>query len=382
MLIPRAVKSSLFERLKESNKVVILYGPRQVGKTTLAKEIMAAWQGKVLDISADEPRYIEVLSSRDSTRLKSLVAGYDLLFIDEAQRVPDIGINLKILHDQMPALRTLVTGSSSFDLANRIQEPLTGRTWTYNLYPIAFLELAQLFNKFELDSQLEERLIYGSYPELFSIDNQAQRREYLYEIGNAYLYKDLLEMASIKNSVKIRDLVRLLAYQTGSEVSRSELGTILGMSKDTVNEYIDLLEKSFVIFRLSGFSRNLRKEISRKDKIYFYDLGIRNMVLDNFKPISQRDDAGALWENFLIIERKKKFAYARVHAQTYFWRTYTGAELDYVEERGGELSGHEFKFGAKSAKCPASWPQTYPDSKWQLINRNNYLDFILPGEDT
>jgi len=376
MNIPRAVKSSIAERLRQSDKVVILYGPRQVGKTTLAREIISDWPGRVLEISADEPRFIDVLSSRDSARLKSLVAGYDLLFVDEAQRVPDIGINLKILHDQIPDIRTIVTGSSSFDLANAVREPLTGRTWTYDLYPISFLELSALFNRFELDSQVEERLVYGSYPEVFSIANQADREDYLYEIGNAYLYKDILELSSVKNSAKIRDLVRMLAYQIGSEVSRTEIGTALGMSKDTVNSYIDLLEKSFVVFRLTGFSRNLRKEISRNDKIYFYDLGIRNMAIGNLRPVNQRDDVGALWENFLMVERMKKLAYTRTHAHAYFWRTYTGAELDYVEEREGVLTGYKFKYGAKPAKCPASWSATYKGSGYELINRANYLDFV------
>lgn len=368
------------DRLKESNKIVILYGPRQVGKTTLAREIITDWQGRVLEISADETRYIDVLTSRNSARLKSLVAGYDLLFVDEAQRVPDIGINLKILHDQVPDVRVMVTGSSSFDLANSIREPLTGRTWTYNLYPISFMELAGLFNRFELDAQIEDRLVYGSYPELFSIANQADREDYLYETGNAYLYKDILELASIKNSTKIRDLVRMLAYQVGSPVSRSEIGTVLGMSKDTVGSYIDLLEKSFVVFRLSGFSRNLRKEISRNDKIYFYDLGIRNMAIGNFKPVSHRNDIGPLWENFLMVERMKKLSYTQTHAQTYFWRTYTGAELDYVEEREGSLFGYEFKYGAKTVRCPAAWSQTYPGSSCELINRSNYLDFVVEPE--
>lgn len=374
--IRRAIRTNITQRLAESNKVVILYGPRQIGKTTLAKDIISDWQGRVLEISADESRYIDVLSSRDSAKLKLLVSGYDLLFIDEAQRVPDIGINLKILHDQLPDTRTLVTGSSSFDLANSVQEPLTGRAWTYILYPISYLELSGLYNRFELDSQLEERLVYGSYPEIFSIPNQADKEDYLYETGNAYFYKDILELSSIKNS-KIRDLLRMLAYQVGSEVSRSELGTALGMSKDTVGSYIDLLEKSFVVFRLSGFSRNLRKEVSRNDKIYFYDLGIRNMIIDNFKPLNQCNDVGALWENFLIAERMKKLAYTHTHAQTFFWRTYTGAELDYIEEREGSLFGYEFKYGAKSARCPATWSQTYPNSQCELINRINYLDFAV-----
>jgi predicted AAA+ superfamily ATPase len=375
--IPRVIENSIIDRLTASNKVVIIYGPRQVGKTTLAHDIISKWSGRILEISADEPRYIDVLSSRDSSKLNSLVAGYDLLFIDEAPRVPDIGINLKILHDQMPDLRTLVTGSSSFDLANSIREPLTGRTWTYNLFPISFGELSQIFNRFELDSQLEDRLIYGSYPETFSITNQADKEDYLHEIGNAYLYKDVLELSSIRNSAKIRDLLRLLAYQVGSEVSRSELATSLGMSKDTVGSYIDLLEKSFVVFRLSGYSRNLRKEVSRNDKIYFYDLGIRNMIIENFKPLTQRDDVGALWENLLIVERMKRLDYNRTHAQTFYWRTYTGAELDYIEDREGRLFGYEFKYGSKTARCPSSWRHTYPNSSCELINRDNYLDFVV-----
>lgn len=375
--IPRAIQQSISQRLRESNKIVVLYGPRQVGKTTLCRDILSGWQGRCLEISADEPKYIDVLSSRDSTRLRSLVAGYDLLFIDEAQRVPDIGLNLKIIHDQIPDLRVIATGSSSFDLASRVQEPLTGRAWTYRLYPIALMELAAIENAFELDAQLEDRLVYGSYPELFSIEGGAQKQDYLYEIGSSYLYKDVLELASIRNSSKIRDLLRMLAYQIGCEVSLSELGTALGMGKDTVGSYIDLLEKSFVVFRLSGFSRNLRKEVTRNDKIYFYDLGIRNMIVDNFKPLNQREDVGALWENLLIVERMKCLAYSRTHAQSFFWRTYTGDELDYVEQRGGRLYGYEFKWGPKKARCPAAWSQTYPDSDCRLINRSNYLDFTI-----
>lgn len=318
-----------------------------------------------------------MLSSRDSARLKSLVAGYSLLFIDEAQRVPDIGINLKILHDQIPDLRIIATGSSSFDLASRVREPLTGRVWTYNLYPISFQELSGLYNRSELDSQLEDRLVFGSYPEVFSIENRDAREDYLYELGDAYLYKDVLELSSIRNSSKIRDLLRLLAYQVGSEVSRSELGTTLGMGKDTVASYIDLLEKSFVVFRLGGLHRNLRKEISRNDKIYFYDLGIRNMVIGDFKPLNQRNDVGQLWENFLIVERMKTLAYSRIHGRRFFWRTYTGAELDYVEEQSGQLSGYEFKYGSKKTHAPKAWKETYPEAGFDLINRDNYLDFIL-----
>lgn len=377
MKIPRAIQNTIQNRLNESNKTIIIYGPRQVGKTTLAKDILADYQGKVLEISADESRYIDILSSRDSSKLRSLVAGYDLLFIDEAQRVPNIGINLKIIHDQIPAIRTMVTGSSSFDLAKSVQEPLTGRSWTFTLYPISMLELSELYNHFELHSSLEERLIYGSYPEIFSIANFTDKRDYIFEIGNAYLYKDILELSSIRNSSRIKDLLRMLAYQIGSEVSLSEIAASIGISKDTVRSYIDMLEKSFVIFRLSGFSRNLRKEVTKSDKIFFYDLGIRNMIIDNFKSIDQRNDTGALWENYLISERMKKLSYKHIHAQTYFWRVYTGAELDYIEDRESNLHSYEFKYGSKKAKCPASFLNSYPDSSYELINQSNYLDFIL-----
>ncbi len=355
---------------------MILYGPRQVGKTTLAKSIISSWPGRVLQISADEAIYMDVLSSKDAVKLRSLIAGYDLLFIDEAQRVPDIGMNLKILHDQMPEVHILVTGSSSFDLANSVSEPLTGRSWTYNLHPISIQELSTLYNKFELDAQIDQRLIFGSYPELLSIDNQMDKIDYLYEVGNAYLYKDILELSTVRNSAKIRDLLRLIAFQVGSEVSLSELGSTLGISKDTVYSYIDLLQKSFVLFKLSGFSRNLRKEVSRNDKVYFYDLGIRNMLIDNFKPIDARDDVGALWENFLIVERMKKLTYSRTHARTYYWRTYTGAEIDYIEEREGILYAYEFKASQKTAKCPTTWAQTYPDSQFEVVNRNSYFNFL------
>ena len=201
--------------------------------------------------------------------------------------------------------------------------------------------------------------------------NLEDKKDYLHEIGSAHLYKDILELASIRNSGKIRDLLRMLAYQVGSEVSRTELGTALGMSKDTVAQYMDLLEKAFVLFSLSGFSRNLRKEVTKSDKVYFYDLGIRNMLIDDFKPLKLRNDAGALWENFLIIERMKRLAYSRMHGRSYYWRTYTGAELDYVEDRDGRLYGYEFKYGTKSARCPSSWSRTYPESICELINKNN-----------
>ncbi|MFD2572643.1 ATP-binding protein [Spirosoma soli] len=375
--IPRLLSKPIRQRLIESDKIIILYGPRQVGKTTLVRELINTLPYRSLNVNTDEAMYESVLSGRDLAQMKLLVEGYELLFIDEAQRIPDIGINLKILHDALPALKIIATGSSSFELANRTKEALTGRTWTYELFPISLGELRQQQNAFLLQQRLEELLRFGSYPDTLQLANAADKAQYLRELSSAYLYKDVLEMASIRHADKLRKLLRLLAFQVGSEVSLNELGNTLGMSKDTVNTYIDLLEKAFVVFRLSGFSRNLRKEISKMDKIYFYDLGIRNVLIDNFQPLDLRTDVGALWENFLVVERQKRNAYMGQFANTYFWRTYTGAELDYVEEADGQLTGYEFKFSRKLAKAPASWIATYPDAGFDVINQDNYLSFLL-----
>jgi predicted AAA+ superfamily ATPase len=374
------IARSLFEPLKNNllndRKIIILYGPRQVGKTTLVNHILREIKEKKIEINADEKKYIDVLSSRDLQKMKLLVEGYDLLFIDEAQRIPDIGINLKILHDGLPDLKIIATGSSSFDLANKIKEPLTGRSRTFILYPISFHELTAYYNAFELQNRLEEYLVFGMYPELFSLPNSRGKSLYLQELSSAYLYKDILEISSIKHSAKIHNLLRLLAFQIGSEVSFAELGRSLQMSKDTVETYINLLEKSFVLFRVSGFSRNLRKEVTKMDKIYFYDLGVRNSIINNFNTFDYRDDQGKLWENFLMIERKKVLSYQFLHASMYFWRTYTGAELDYVEERDGQTYGFEFKFNQRQHKTPQSWKENYPDARYQCINLDNFHHFI------
>lgn len=375
-MIPRLTAESLRQRIIDSTKIIIVYGPRQVGKTTLVRELIDSLPYRSLAVNADELLYQNVLSSRDLSKMKLLVDGFDLLFIDEAQRITDIGINLKILHDALPALKIIATGSSSFELANRTREALTGRTWTYELFPISVGELCLQQNAFLVQQRLEELLCFGSYPDTLQQPNKADKIQYLRELSSAYLYKDVLEMASIRHADKLRKLLQLLAYQVGSEVSLNELGNSLGMSKDTVGTYIDLLEKAFVVFRLSGFSRNLRKEVSKMDKIYFYDLGIRNVLIDNFRPLELRTDVGALWENFLVIERRKRNAYTNQFANAYFWRTYTGAELDYVEEANGQLTGFEFKFSRKSARTPASWVENYPEASFQVINQENFMPFI------
>lgn len=381
-MIPRIYSTDIREKLLHSNKIILLYGPRQAGKTTLVRNVLSDFPGKCLEINADQPKYIDLLSSRDLSKMRGFVDGYDLLFIDEAQRIPDIGINLKILHDSLPNLKVIATGSSSFELANRTKEPLTGRTWTYTLYPIALLELHQQHSRFELHDRLEEFLLFGTYPELLSITNRTDKIKYLTELTSAYLYKDVLELATIKHADKLFKLLRLLAFQAGSEVSLNELGNSLQMSKDTVATYIDLLEKAFVVFRLTGFSRNLRKEIVKMDKIFFYDLGIRNALIDNFNPLDRRADIGQLWENFLVVERRKRNTYSNMLLKSYFWRTYTGAELDYVEEGMGQISGFEFKYSAKAALPPKSWTENYSEAAFTCIHRENYLDFLLTATNS
>lgn len=376
MFIPRTLTDIIKERLTISNKVVILYGPRQSGKTTLVNNVLKSVSEKIVAVNADEKKYVDILSSRDFNKMRLLVEKADILFIDEAQRIPEIGINLKILYDRMPSLKIIATGSSSFELASKIKEPLTGRIHTFILYPIAFHELRKIENTADLQNKIEELLIYGMYPEIFSLPTITEKQQYLRELSSSYLFKDIFELTSIKHSSRLDALLRLLAFQIGSQVSLSELGNSLNMSKDTVASYIDLLEKAFVIFRLPGFSRNLRKEVVKMDKIYFYDLGIRNSVIDNYNRLDFRDDHGKLWENFILSERKKYLSYTMNYKNCYFWRTYTGAELDYVEEGSGKLNGFEIKWSAKNKKAPASWLETYKSAKYEEINRTNFIDFI------
>ena len=292
--------------------------------------------------------------------MKSLVYGYELLFIDEAQKIPEIGINLKILHDQMPDLKIIATGSSSFDLANKVGEALTGRAWSYTLFPISYSELGVEKNDFELNQMLEDNLIFGSYPEIFSLPSYDLKKEYLENIYNSYLFKDIFELVNIKNSQKIRDLLKLLAFQIGNEVSLNELAGSLDISRERVENYIDLLEKAFVVFRLSGFSRNLRKEVTKMDKIYFYDLGIRNAVIDNFKLLANRDDQGKLWENFLIAERMKYLSYKNL-CLTILGECISSRNR-LPEESEGVLSAFEFKWKITKT-APKGFTLAYPKAK-------------------
>ena len=378
MKIKRDLHSILKNGLTETNKGLVIYGPRQVGKTTLINDLLSEFQLKTLILNGDQRgEWWELFTSRALSKLSLLVSGYDLVFIDEAQRIPEIGLSLKILLDNFPKLKVIVTGSSSLDLASKISEPLTGRIYSYKLFPISQGELRITKTPYEMETQIEERLIYGSYPEIFSLEGVLAKSKYLQNLVDTYLYKDLLEFGDMRNSSKIRDLLKLLAFQTGNQVSLSELGSSLELNKVTVDRYIDLLEKSFIIFRLSGLSRNLRKEVTKMDKIYFYDMGVRNAIIGNLNSLNNRDDTGKLWENFLIVERMKKLQYKQKIYALYFWRLSSGAEMDLVEETEGRLNGFEFKYGKKNVKFPNSWTIGYPNATATLINRNNWQEFIV-----
>lgn len=375
-MIPRLLQPTLAQQLQNTGRIVLLFGARQVGKTTLVRAVLAQTGYKTLYVTGDDLRGVGALSSRDLSQLRGMVAGYDALFVDEAQRIAEIGINLKLLIDHLPTLRIIATGSSSLDLASQTREALTGRAWVHTLFPIAFAELAPDHTPYEMAQQLEARLRFGSYPALFNIENTAAQRDYVQTLTTSYLYKDILEIANIKHASKIHDLLQLLAYQIGQEVSITELASQLQISRDAVNHYLDLLEQSFVIFRLRGFNRNLRKEVSKLPKFYFWDIGIRNALINNFDALANRIDTGALWENFLISERRKLLSYRSVSVNFHFWRTHTGAEIDLIEHRSGEPHGYEFKWGAGKMRAATTFLHSYPRATVALINRDNYQDFL------
>lgn len=374
--IDRVLGKTIWEKLENDKRIVLLFGPRQVGKTSFVKKLLESKGSKYLYLNGEDPRTAERVSSCDVQRLKGLFSGYSLACIDEAQHIPNIGLALKLIYDSEIPVKLLVTGSSSLSPASGTREALTGRTWSFSMYPIAFQELFKQEGLFQGERFLDDALVTGLYPALFSLENRNDKIAHLQELSSAYLYRDILELGSIKNPVKLRNLLRLLAYQTGSEVSYQELGRSCRLSTDTVIRYIDLLEKSFVLFRLGAFSRNLRKEIRKKDKVYFYDNGIRNSVIDDFKEFHLRSDQGALWENFLVSERMKYNSYRGFYGSRWFWRTYTGAEIDYVEEKDSALQAFEFKLTEKQKKMPVSFRETYPGAEFTLIHQNNWTSFV------
>lgn len=363
-------------------KVLVLYGPRQVGKTTLAQDFLASTSLKSSYINADEFFYREILASEDKEQLKTLFGDAKLLVIDEAQRVPNIGLNLKILVDNFPELRILATGSASFDLANKISEPLTGRKITLTLYPVSYPEMREEIGALEARKQLERWLIWGGYPDIVTTENPNLRAHFLDDLVGSYLYKDILEMEGVYRSEKIVDLLRLLAFQIGSEVSLSKLATNLGINRKTVARYLDLLEKVFVIFRVGGFSRNLRKEIIKNARYYFYDNGVRNSLIQNFNALKLRNDRGQLWENSLMVERRKINQMANRRVNAYFWRTYDRKEIDYIEEYGGMLKGFEFKWGGGEIRKTTrdEFLNTYPESELAIVNQDNFESFLTINE--
>ncbi|OGL86530.1 hypothetical protein A3I40_00350, partial [Candidatus Uhrbacteria bacterium RIFCSPLOWO2_02_FULL_48_12] len=372
MKIPRYYQN-LSNYLK-TGKVLVIYGPRQVGKTTLLKDFLADSGLKYRMDSGEDVRVQEVFESGDFSKILEYAKGYELIVIDEAQKIKNVGQGLKILVDQMPNIKVIATGSSSFDLAGQIGEPLTGRKITLTLFPISQLELKKLYNDFELKQKLEGFLVFGGYPEIVSSGDIGEKKRLLGEIVGSYLLKDILELDKVKNSKIILDLLRLLAFQLGNQVSLSEIGRQLGIDYKTVARYLDILEKTFVLYNLRGLSRNLRKEVTQKSKYYFFDNGVRNAVISNFNFLDLRDDVGKLWENYLIMERIRKQGYEKIYSNNYFWRTWDGQEIDWVEERGGKLYGYELKWKAKDKKPPKEWTKNYQNSEYEIISQDNYFD--------
>jgi predicted AAA+ superfamily ATPase len=377
MKIHRSLLSELRNTIMPG-KVIVLYGPRQVGKTTLALELLNSTPLRSRFINADELLYREALASQSRQTLGELLGDAELLVIDEAQRVPDIGLNLKILVDSFPNAAILATGSASFDLANKISEPLTGRKLTFNLYPVSYCELRETLGALETRAQLERWLVWGGYPAIVTTDNLSMRQRLLGELVGSYLYRDILELDNVRQADKITALLRLLAFQIGKEVSLAELATNLAMNRQTVERYLDLLEKVFVIFKVGGFSRNLRKEVTKNSRYYFYDNGVRNSLIQNFNSLALRNDVGQLWENYLLVERRKSNQIAGRSVNAYFWRTYDQKEIDSIEEHGGHLYGYEFKWqpGEIRRAVRSEFLQAYPNSSLMTISQANFEHFL------
>ena len=375
MEIPRFYND--LDKLLPGNRVLILYGARRTGKTTLLNHWLTGSKYKYKLDSGDNIRIQQLMGSKDFKLLGEYASGYDLIAIDEAQQIPGIGTGLKILIDTFPKIKLIATGSSSFELSEKVGEPLTGRKKTLKLFPLAQMELRNILNPYELKEYLEEYLIFGSYPEIINEKTKEEKIEILDELVNSYLLKDILSLENIKSPNTLVDLLKLLAFQVGNQVSNNELAEKLGINVRTVMRYLDLLEKTYVIFRLTAYSNNLRNEISTKSKYYFYDNGIRNGVIMAYRSLEMRNDAGQLWENFIISERLKKREYTREYGNSYFWRNYMQQEIDYLEEKENKIEAFEIKWKKDKIKVPPDFIQKYAAAKVRLINQSNYLDFIL-----
>ncbi len=372
-MVNRVLEHRIREKLFKG-KAILLTGPRQTGKTTLLKTIFENREG-VVWLNGDDPETRILLEEVTTRKWQRILGKGKILVLDEAQRIRNIGLKLKLITDQLPGIQIIASGSSAFELANRINEPLTGRKWQYHLFPISYGEMESHHGFLEENRQLAERLIYGYYPEI--VNHPGEERELLNQLSDSFLYKDILMWERIKKPEKLIKLLQALAFQMGNEVSYNEIGQIIDLDNQTVENYITLLEQTFIIFRLPPLSRNLRKELKRKRKIYFYDNGIRNAIIAQFQPLELRQDVGALWENWLISERKKVLQYFGMHANTFFWRTQDQQEIDYIEERDGKMWAYEMKWNPKAKfRFSKTFTRAYPQHELQVINRDNYYDWL------
>jgi len=369
-MFTRTIKTTIKEKFN-SGKAIIVVGARQVGKTTLLKEILKNKEFLLLD--ADDPSTRSLLQNPTTEQIRTFLGDYKYVFLDEAQRISGIGITLKIITDQFKDVQLFVSSSSSFDLGNALNEPLTGRKWEYELFPISWEEYENKIGFVKAEQQVENRLLYGFYPEV--INNQGKERETLKNLATSYLYRDILAFSDIRKPEVLDQLLQALALQMGSEVNYNELSQLIGVNKITVQKYIDILEKGYIVFRLNSFSRNIRNEIKQNRKIYFFDNGIRNMIIGDFKPLNLRLDKGALWENFLVSERLKQNIYKDTFARMYFWRTQQQQEIDFVEEKDGNISAFEFKWKNKKTKFPQKFLDTYKADGF-VIDRDNFREFV------
>lgn len=374
----RRIMQKQIESRMQAQKVMLLFGARRVGKTFLLKQIVEDFLGKSLVLNGEDADSIAMLEPVSIANYRHVFQDVKLLAIDEAQHIPDIGKKLKLIVDEVPDIRVIASGSSYFDLKNQAGEPLVGRSTQFMLLPFSQQEISTIESPIETKRNLEIKLLYGSYPEVVAFESFKQKKEYLSDIVESYLLKDILAVDGIKNSAKIRDLLRLVAYQMGDEVSYDELGKQLGLSKNTVERYLDLLQKVFVLYRLGGFSKNLRKEVSKSSKWYFADNGVRNAVIRNFEPLSLRTDTdrGALWENYFITERLKRNHNERLGLDFYFWRTYDKQEIDLIEIGSGTMNAFEMKSGKKTPSAPKAFAEAYPEAQFAAVNINNYSVYI------
>lgn len=364
------IKNQLF-----TGKAIIVFGARQVGKTTLLKNLFQN-NNELLWLNGDETDIQHLFNEMSSTRFKAIFGTKKIIVVDEAQQIPDIGMRLKLITDMLPEYQLIVTGSSSFELSNHLNEPLTGRKWEYNMFPLSFGEMVQHHGLLNEKRLIPHRLVYGYYPEV--VTNQGNEEQILRQLSNSYLYRDIFRLEQIKKPDNLITLLQAIAFQVGSQVSYSELSQLCGLDAKTVEKYIIVLEQSYIIFRLGSFSRNLRNELKFSRKIYFYDNGIRNVLISNFSQIENRTDIGALWENFLVSERKKYLSYSMQWPNTWFWRTKQQNEIDYLEEYNGKLSAYEFKWRPEAKlKNPVTFTNAYPEAMLKIVHKDNIEDFLL-----